>query len=334
MQILLGVSAKKIEEIKSWRIEMKIIGIIDPIDPEGGNANSPSGKKKQVAPWHKFCFRLSNYTIVDINNLISSDSSIVPTIAFQEEGGPTTTEETPHLQGFGMWAKGVKRRPVGWWEKQMGHKRMHFEKMKGSIAQNMKYCTREFHEGRPNDRKRQKDGRVYTRGCPRLVVKMTYGHLTEQQKAIADKYKEFEDPLFGRQIHWYWEPQGEWGKTKLQKYMIDNMKATMVGGKKADMFYALSELMIETGEVPPIVIINLVKDTDMQYVSYAGMESIKDGCFFSKKFKSGMCRFNSPHLLIFANEAPQMDRFTRGVSKHRCEVFPLTEEAEKDWAFD
>jgi len=309
--------------------------------PGGGNANSPpviAPKKKRTSPWLKFVFRLSNYTPEDINRMQGSSGSMVPKICFQEEdvdkdGNPTTE----HLQGMGVFNS--KKRPVQFWKEILGHERTHFEPMKGTIGHNVAYCTSEYYKypgTKEAVRKRKKGGIVYSRGCPRPIAQMTYKHLTEQQRGIVDKYKEFEDPLFGRQIHWYWEPQGEWGKTKTQKYMVDCMDATMVGGKKADMFYALSELMLSTGEVPPIVIINLVKDTDMKYVSYAGMESIKDGVFFSKKFKSGMCRFNSPHLLVFANEPPELSRFTEGTSKHRCDVYPLTAAAEEstDWAVD
>ena len=306
-----------------------------PMVPDGGNANSPSVKPtKRSAPWGSFVFRLSNYTQEDMDNITGSRGSHIYRLGFQEEdtddsGQPTT----PHLQGFGQWCvnKKKKKRPVPVFEKLLGHKRTHFEVMKGSVMDNVKYCTSEFYEGR---RKRKKGGFVYTRNCPRPLVKMTYEHLNEDQQKIVDRYKGFEDPLFGREIHWYWEPKGEWGKTKTQKYMMDNMNATMVGGTKHDMFYALSELLLSTGEVPPIVIINLVKDTDMKYVSYAGMESIKDGCFFNKKFKSGMCRFNSPHLLVFANEPPDLSRFTRGTTKHRCVVYPLTDEAREDWSID
>ena len=298
-----------------------------PIVPEGGNANSPSGKvkkKKQASPWLKFCFRLSNYTTEDITALKSSNSSEVPKLGFQEEdtnedGEPTT----PHLQGFGVF--NTKRRPIQYFKKLLGHARTKFMLMKGSIISNVEYCTEEYYKGR---RKRKIGGDVYKRGLPRPVAKMTYAHLTDEQKAIVDKYKEFEDPLFGREIHWYWEPEGEWGKTKTQKYMFANMGATMVGGKKGDMYYALSQLQLKFGEVPPIVIINLPKDTDMRYVSYAGMESIKDGCFFSNKFESGMCLFNSPHLLVFSNSPPDMSRFTKGRKKHRCVVTELSNPAD------
>ncbi len=315
---------------------------IVPVVPESGNASTdsetnkppPKKRKKQSSPWRSFVFRLSNYTQQDIDKLVCSNSSTIYKMGFQEEdtdeaGQPTTA----HLQGFGQWSqnKKVKKRPVPVFEEILGHKRTHFDVMKGSVMDNVMYCTSEFYEGR---RKRKIGGFVYTRNCPRPLVKMSYEHLNEDQQIIINRYKDYEDPLFGREIHWYWEPDGEWGKTKTQKYMIDNMGATMVGGKKSDMFYALSELSLQTGEIPPIVIINLVKDTDMRYVSYAGMESIKDGCFFSKKFKSGMCRFNSPHLLVFANEPPDLSRFTIGKSKHRCVVYPLTDKAKEGGFMD
>ncbi len=288
---------------------------VDLLDPELGNTKISGKRLKRATLWKKCVFTLNNYTQNDIKCLIGSFGSVVPILCFQEED-----EGTPHLQGFMEFA--VKKRPIQYWSPIMGHKKTSFRKMKGSIQQNMAYCT--------DEDKRIPNGIVYTRGCPRPLVRMTYEHLTKQQQEIVDKYKEFEDPLFGREIHWYWEPEGEWGKTKTQKYMFDNMDATMVGGTKHDMFYALSQLVLLTGECPPIVIINLVKDTDMKYVSYAGMESIKDGCFFSKKFKSGMCRFNSPHLLVFANEPPDMSRFTKGTTNHRCQVFPLTEDASSE----
>ncbi len=302
---------------------------VETLETELGNAKAPSRKQKQGVQWIHCHFRLSNYTRKDIEKFVRSNRDEVPVLGFQEEDGrPSNPGGTPHLQGFCSFKK--KQRPIQYWSAILGHSRTKWMKRKGSLMHNVEYCTA--------PEKRIPEGFVYYRGPPRPrpLVKMTYEHLTDDQKAIVDKYKEFEDPLFGRDIHWYWEPRGEWGKTKTQKYMLHNMNATMVGGKKGDMFYALSELKHATGEVPPIVIINLVKDTDMRYVSYAGMESIKDGVFFSKKFKSGMCLFNSPHLLVFANEPPDMSRWTKGTSKHRCLVFPLTDEAKEstDWALD
>ena len=178
---------------------------IVPIVPGAGNANSAPVEQEQTSPWKNFSFRLSNYTQEDIEKLCSSNSSNVPVLGFQEEDvdkdGNATTE---HLQGFGVFKS--KKRPVGFWKGILGHVRTHFEVMIGTIGHNVAYCTSEYYQypgTREAVRKRKVGGFVYKRGCPRIVVKMTRAHLTEQQRGIVDKYKEFEDPLFGRQIHWY-----------------------------------------------------------------------------------------------------------------------------------
>ncbi len=275
-----------------------------------GNTRLPSEKKKRPSALKKCCFTLNNYTEEDIKAFKSTDGTRVPTMAFQEE-----EEKTPHLQGFVVFNK--RTRPIQYFANILGHTRTHIEKMRGTIVENVLYCTSET--------KRKKGGMVYKRKCPEPLVKMTLGHLTEEQKEIIGKYEEREDPLFGREIHWYWEPDGNWGKTKTCKFLVDQRQAVLVGGKKKDMFYAISQLLLTQGECPPIVCVNLCKDTDMNYVSYAGMEAIKDGVLFSAKFESGMCRFNSPHIIVFAN-APPIDRFT----KERMQVFPLTDRCDHD----
>ncbi len=291
-----------------------------PVVPAGGNAISPAGKRKQVAPWARFCFRLSNYTESDWKRLVSSNSSIVPVLGMQEEGGPGTTEDTPHIQGFGTWKRGTKKRPVAFWKKILGHDRTHFEKMKGSIAECTDYCTREFHKERPENRKRAVGGRVYTRGCPEPIVRMTWALARPLQKEIANKYKEREDPLFGRYIHWYYEEEGNWGKSKTATLMIDQMGATEVSGCKKDVTFGISKLVEKFGNCPPIVIVDIPRDGET-YVSYAGLEKIKDGKFFSEKFESGMCRFNVPHIVCFANSPPIYSK----MSMDRWKVFNVSE---------
>ena len=54
------------------------------------------------------------------------------------------------------------------------------------------------------------------------------------------------------------------------------------------------------------------------------MEAIKNGCFFSGKYESGMVRFNSPHILVFANEPPERTK----LSQDRWCVFALRDESE------
>ncbi len=276
-----------------------------PVVPEGGNTKTPSGTKKRCSPWKRFTFTLNNYSENDWNSLVGSSGSMVPRLAMQEED-----ESTPHLQGFGEFE--VKKRPSQFWKEVLGHNRTHFEKMKGTLQQNIKYCT--------DIEKRVEGGRVYMRGCPEPTVLMTRALCRPIQLAIADKYTEREDPLFGRNLHWYFEAEGNWGKSKTATYMIDQMGATELDGAKKDMLCGLRALIEQNGQCPPIVIVDIPRDTDTKYVSYAGLEKIKDGKFFSPKYESGMCRFNIPHIVVFSNDPPMWER----MSLDRWKVFNVT----------
>lgn len=288
-------------------------GQVGPRGPEGGNTKTPSGRKKQAPAWFKCCFVLNNYTAEDIIAFESSSRSKIPTMAFQEEDGRSKEEPdkrgTPHLQGFCVFAPKKKYRPIGLFKKYLKHTRTHFEKMKGTVPENVAYCT-DIH-------KRIDDGHVYMRGCPKPTVLMTREIARPIQLEIANKYIKDEDPLFGRELHWYYEEKGQWGKSKTATYMIDQMGATELDGGKKDMLFGLRQLIEEHGQCPPIIIVDIPRASDVRYVSWAGLEKIKDGKFFSPKYESGMCRFNSPHIIIFSNFPPPWER----MSEDRWKVF-------------
>ena len=283
---------------------------VDLLDPELGNTKSSEKRQKRETLWKKCIFTLNNYSQNDIKCLKGSLGSMVPTLCFQEED-----EGTPHLQGFMVFA--VKKRPIQYWGPIMGHNKMSFRKMKGSIQQNMAYCTALD--------KRIPDGIVYTRGCPKPTVKMTRELCWPIQLEIADKYIEDEDPLFGRYLHWYYEETGNWGKSQTATYMIDQMGATEVSGNKKDVTFGICKLIEKTGQCPPIVIVDIPRDC-ASYVSYGGLEKIKDGKFFSEKYESGMCRFNRPHIVCFANEPPQYEK----MSLDRWKVWNVDESATEE----
>ncbi len=45
-------------------------------------------------------------------------------------------------------------------------------------------------------------------------------------------------------------------------------------------------------------------------VSYQAIEDLKNGALFSTKYESGMCVFNSPHVVVFANMAPDLNKLS------------------------
>jgi len=49
------------------------------------------------------------------------------------------------------------------------------------------------------------------------------------------------------------------------------------------------------------------------------MEEIKNGIFFSNKYKGKMCLFNVPHMICFANFGPEKEK----LSNDRWVIKPL-----------
>jgi len=108
-------------------------------------------------------------------------------------------------------------------------------------------------------------------------------------------------------------------------YMIDQMNATEVSGCKKDITCGIQKLIEAQGQCPPIVLVDIPRD-GAKYVSYAGLEKIKDGKFFSEKYESGMCRFNKPHIVCFANDPPQWE----SMSLDRWVVFDVNKSVTKE----
>ena len=136
-----------------------------------------------------------------------------------------------------------------------------------------------------------------------------------QQEILDICAKEPDD----RTIHWFWEPDGCKGKTTIAKHIcINRDDAYLVGGKANDMKYAIAE-QCAVSKPPKIVFMNLTRSIE-EYVSYAGIEAAKDGFFFSGKFKSGMCMYDCPHIIIFANFEPQLDK----LSADRWKLHPIS----------
>lgn len=240
-------------------------------------------KKKQISPAKRWVFTMNNYPA-------DWRSSIVPTL--REVGDFIAGEEiapktgTPHLQGYMEFHTKVRALSA---VKIPG---IHWDKAKGGRKSNIRYCS--------------KDGNFVAHGLPGVpkpVAKMTFRNLRPQQKAISALVAGREDPLHGREIFWFWENKGDWGKSITTMHMIDCRDALVLGGKRSDILCGVAAVVNERGECPPVVVFDIPRACGNR-VSYSAMESVKNGFFFSGKYESGMVRFNRPHILVFANSAP------------------------------
>ncbi len=256
-------------------------------------------KKKQSNPAKNWCFTLNRYTPEDVARLkmyASLEGSGVVGMAFQGEVGE---EKTPHLQGHVSFKNKV--RPITKFKKVLGHARTHLELRRGSVQQNQEYCL--------DPAKRQLGGPRFNYGFPEMLVKVTEAVLRKDQLDIADLFREPENALFGRKVYWYWEERGGWGKSFLCKYMVDQMGAYVVAGKGIDVLSTIAKKVDKDGGGPPIIIFDVPRVNE-GHVSYQAMEGIKNGLFYSGKYEGLMVRFNSPHLLVFANAPPNKTKLS------------------------
>jgi len=89
------------------------------------------------------------------------------------------------------------------------------------------------------------------------------------------------------------------------------MNAIYITGSAADMKYGIASWLEDKGVAPDICICNIPRSAILNdgkiACSYSGFESIKDGLFYSTKYKSGMCIFPNPHFIVFSNVHPDVD---------------------------
>jgi len=221
-----------------------------------------------------------------------------------EEIAPSTG--TPHIQGYIEFmpsGPGQQRvRPIS----ALGlPKEVHWgdkdgKPCKGTRQQNIDYCSKECRNI------------VTTFKIPKpLWVPQIYGWQLEAAKLLDV------DPLLDtRSIHWFWEPNGNMGKSSFARWACGThaLKGTpeeiiKVGGKAADMKHSIAGRMEKYGEYPTKVIVDVPRDS-LQYVSYAGLEEVRNGLFFSGKFESDMVLMNPPTMLVLANSPPEEGKWS------------------------
>lgn len=277
---------------------------IEQVEILGGNTKPPKSQCVQSKRW---VFTMNNYTESDIEHLEHIFKKHKVKYMFSRERGVKCG--TPHLQGF---LEGEKRfRPSELKFEDFKWNQLRWDKMKGSTMDNIDYCTKEYDIG-PFGNNKYKDPHmnqwVFAHGIviPRKLVTLKKKDLLPWQAEVAGWFEDYEDPLFGRDIHWIWEPTGNIGKTVLATYLFDSgAEIAFVSGAKKDMKMVIAD-MVADGIMPKLVILDIPK-CNKDHFSTAGIEEIKNGIFMSEKFECKFCRYNRPWVLCFANCPPKVD---------------------------
>lgn len=265
-----------------------------PVAPRGGGNTKPPPKKKRCNSAKKWCFTWHGSDGSRILTFQERVRALCVMAHFQEEVCPTTGAE--HLQGFLVFKE--KRRPIETFKDI--DSTIHWEIMRGTIDQNMVYTTKDY--------TKKEGGIVFDFGTPRVLEQVTWEMLSEENKEVIKPI--MDSPFDYRTIHWIFDPNGNWGKTLLQKYLVDNHNALMCAGAGKDMAYAMAKYKENNERWPDWVLVNLPKSTDEKYISYGMLEQFKDGLVFSGKYESCQLRFPPIKLVVFANMEPDYSQWS------------------------
>jgi len=245
------------------------------------SGNTKHSPKKEIQR-KRYVFTLNNYTNTEYELIEAMFKVECSKWIIGKEIGENGT---PHLQCFCRFKSNKRFSSI-----KKYCPRLHIEVCRGNDKVNYEYCS--------------KEGDFISGGFPepiKLITKL-YNWEKECIDIVTTKPND-------RDI-WWFKGQGGVGKTSFCKYLVVKYNAIILGGKSSDMKHNICELFKNTEKLPELIIINLPKSFDSTYISYTGIEEVKDMCFFSGKYEGGMIVGNCPNVIIFSNEWPDVHKLS------------------------
>ena len=240
--------------------------------------------KSQDSPAKRWVFTLNNYTEEEFNSIREEFSSNSSKYSIGREVGE---EGTPHLQGY---VELESKARFSYFKKIMP--RAHIEKAKKNRATNITYT--------------QKEGSYIQNFKEEVYIEEPNPKLMFL-KELIDKY---ERPKGDRLVHCVVDKKGGLGKTEFARYIVMKTKGAIVlSGKGADMKNAVLEYVKTNNESPKTIIIDVPRSCS-DYISYQGIEEVKNMFFYSGKYEGGMVCGNKPFVLLMMNEYPDMEKLS------------------------
>jgi len=115
-----------------------------------------------------------------------------------------------------------------------------------------------------------------------------------------------------RKVYWFWEKEGNTGKSTLVKhiYLKKNNKVIFCSGAKKDIYCSISRHLENQENSVGIIIMDIPRTLEEKGVSYTAIEELKNGLIFSGKYESQALAFNTPHVICFANFEPDYSKLS------------------------
>lgn len=257
-----------------------IVPLVPDSSEGGGNTISPPSR--QSSPAKRWSFTLNNYSELEFSSICSKLQQTCVCACIGKEVGESGT---PHLQAYLEFKN--KSRPISVFKDISG--KIHWELSKGSKEDNYNYCS--------------KENLVFSFGFPKPIKIIT--DLYPWQSEIVSIIQTEPDD---RTIHWYWESVGDFGKSAFIRYCVVRHNVLFInGGKYSDIMNLIFNADMDKINCVMIDIPRINKGC----VSYASLESIKNGLICNTKYETGSKVFNSPHLFVFANSPPDRSKLSK-----------------------
>lgn len=242
-------------------------------------------EKKETKPqqYTYWFFTFNNYTLEEAEQLAEIFKSECKWYIFQEEIGE---QGTPHLQGTISLVKRQRLTSL-----KVFNIKIHWKPTK-CVKASIEYCTKE----------KTRNGKQWIYGInleipPTIKLIEPFGWQLELLNIIKQEPDD-------RTIHWFWEPDGNVGKSQMTKYLVVKHNAIICTGKSADIFHVLTK-----HKNIALVIVDCPR-SQQDFINYGAIEQVKNGLVFSGKYDSTQLVFNSPHVIVFANCRPDLTKMS------------------------
>lgn len=249
-----------------------MVEIHDSADSAGATGNNI----KQIAPSKNWCFTIHNYDDKVINYIVRNIKDYCDVGFFTKELG--SNGESPHLQGYLRFK--TRKRPKSVFNEM---DTIHWSKARGSLQQNIEYCTKETD--------------LYFRiGVPRTPRVYSYQDLFPEQRMVVDFLQtEPDDRSIGVVSAGYAK-----GKTSLARHIVYHLNGVILPSTKR---HALSVARSYPDRYIFLIDLSAEESSEPQTEFFEMIESLKNGLYCSAFGTKGTgCHIaDFPHVLIFSN---------------------------------
>jgi hypothetical protein len=290
----------------------------------------------------RWCFTLNNWTHEERLNLhllgesisADGDQSFLSYLIFGVEIGESGT---PHLQGYCILREKARLSRL---KEEPGLSRAHLEIARGTHESASTYCKKDgdFHEygeppKQPGARGHWKQLQQWLIDLPsRPTIKDVcdeFPALVANNENAVNKFIEMytspdhlvQGPFIhpwqirvngivdgepdDRKVIFVVDPEGNKGKSWLTRYWLTHRGGTqfLSVGKRDDLAYAVKQ-------GPDLFVFDIPRG-NMQFLQYSVLEQLKNRVIFSTKYQSQTKILPSNvHVVVFSNEAPDMESLT------------------------